>query len=79
MNFTKNENESNEQYIYRICEHKDELGTWDDVAALLNKELGNKFGESAYRKMYQSYQRFFDTVGVKQIENGKLIDDMIEV
>ena len=79
MNFTKNENESNEQYIYRICEHKDELGTWDDVAALLNKELGNKFGESAYRKMYQSYQRVFDTVGVKQIENGKLIDDMIEV
>ena len=32
--------ETDNEYIYRICAAKDQIGTWDDVADVINKELG---------------------------------------
>lgn len=79
MDFVKTSEESEEEYVYRICSHKDEIGSWQEVADLLNKKLGHSYNESAYRKKYQCYEKLFGAVGVKQIENGKLIDDMISL
>jgi hypothetical protein len=28
------------EYEYRICGYKDKIGTWQDVANLLNEQLG---------------------------------------
>lgn len=42
------EGELEEEYIYRICSLKDVIGTWNDVAVLLNNELGYEFKESKY-------------------------------
>ena len=47
-------------YIYRICSTKDAIGTWGDVAAILNEQLGYEYTESKYRKQYQSFQRMFE-------------------
>lgn len=55
MNLSKIENENNEQYIFRVCQMKDQLGyTWREIADIINKELGNNYDESCYRKKYQS-------------------------
>lgn len=36
--------ETDNEYIYRICAAKDQIGTWDDVADVINKELGQDKG-----------------------------------
>ena len=51
------ENESTDELIYRICQDKDKIGTWQDVANVINELTGDDFGESTYRKKYQSFQK----------------------
>lgn len=51
------ENESTDELIYRICQDKDKIGTWQDVANIINELTGDDFGESTYRKKYQSFQK----------------------
>lgn len=79
MNLKKSAEEKTEEYIYRICSHKDEIGTWQDVANVINKELGAKCTESAYRKAFQYYDKYYNTVGIKNIEDQKVIDDMVSI
>lgn len=51
------ENESADELIYRICQDKDKIGTWQDVANVINELTGDDFGESTYRKKFQSFQK----------------------
>lgn len=45
-------------YFVRLFEHKSEYGlNCTDVARLLNKENGNDYGESAYRKEWAAFNR----------------------
>ena len=52
MDFHRKDNETEQEYIFRICYNKPLIGTWDDVADILNAELGYHFGESTYRKRW---------------------------
>ena len=53
--------ENEEQYIYRICSMKQENGwTWEYVANILNNALGHNYGESAYRKKVQSFNKIMN-------------------
>lgn len=54
-NFKRLEGETDEELIYRICSEKELIGSWNDVAAIINDITGNDFGESTYRKKYQSF------------------------
>lgn len=50
------EAETDEEYEIRICGLKDELDlSWDDIAAIINAELGQNYTESRYRKMWKAY------------------------
>lgn len=49
--------ETETEYIYRICSEKDRIGSWIEVASLLNTNLGYDYSESKYRKDYSSFQR----------------------
>lgn len=66
MSLQKLENENLEQYIWRLGQYKDSnisnIG-WDDIADIINKEIGNEdtpYSESAFRKPYQQAKRFYD-------------------
>ena len=48
--YQKFENETNEEVIYRICNDKDQIGSWQEVANILNELLGFEYTESKYRK-----------------------------
>ena len=54
------ENESTDELIYRICQDKDKIGTWQDVANIINELTGDDFGESTYRKKFQSFQKMLN-------------------
>lgn len=46
--------ETDLQFIQRVCDNKDELGlTWKDIANLMKDELGYYYSESWYRKKYK--------------------------
>ena len=54
-NFKKLENESFEDYCYRISMIKDDYGlTWNDVADIINTNTGHTYSSDKYRK--QSYK-----------------------
>ena len=55
--YKKKHNELEEEYIYRVCTAKEMIGSWDDVANILNKELGYEYTESKYRKQYQAFNK----------------------
>ena len=57
IDIKKFENESEEELIYRVCSMKDQIGSWQDVAAVINDLTGNDYGESTYRKKFQSFQK----------------------
>ena len=60
MDWIRLPNETDDELIYRIGELKDEIGTWNDVAEILNSMTGNNYGESAYRKKFTAFQKIFD-------------------
>lgn len=60
MQFKRRENENEYEYIYRLGASKELIGTWQDVADILNAELGYEYTESRYRKMYQAFSKMVD-------------------
>jgi len=61
-------------YELRICSKKKEIGTWDDVADILNKELNQSFTESKYRKMFHNSERMSCNMSTKAVAE-KLMED----
>ena len=51
-------NETDEALILRICRDKDIIGSWDDVAVVLNRLLGANYRPNTYRNNFQSYNKF---------------------
>lgn len=60
MNYRRKDNESEEEYIYRICSQKDIIGSWEEVADIINKELNYEYTESKYRKQYQAFTKMLE-------------------
>lgn len=58
--YPRNPNESEEEYIYRVCSKKEIIGSWQDIADIINSELDHEYTESKYRKQYQAFQRMFE-------------------
>ena len=55
------ENETEDQYFYRICNMKDTLGfTWPQMAKLFNDEFGRDIGDTAYRKRWAAFTQILD-------------------
>lgn len=55
--YARLENEEYYDYFVRLAEHKVQYGlNWDNIAALLNHENGNNFGECTYRKFFAAFQ-----------------------
>lgn len=52
--------ESDDELIFRICRQKDSIGSWSDVADVINELTGKNYGESKYRKQYASFSRLFN-------------------
>lgn len=61
MEYKKLSEENENQYILRICSMKEQNNwTWEDVAKILNDSLGHNYGESAYRKKFQSFNKMME-------------------
>ena len=70
--FKRLENEDENAYIWRVCDNKDLIGTWQDICDLLNSELNHQYNESWYRKMYQSFMMVFDSIKDKYLNDEQI-------
>lgn len=76
----KSENE--EQFIWRLGQAKDsgELDmSWDEIASIINKELGNEdkpFSEAAFRKPYQQAKKFFEAGVFNKLSEDQYIKEL---
>lgn len=78
MVYNRNPGESEEEFIYRVCSLKDEIGTWEDVANILNDALQHRYTESAYRKKYQTFAKMMETCYGKNENEAKYLADIEE-
>lgn len=76
MDYNRNHGESEDAFIYRVCSLKDEIGTWEDVAVILNDALEHRYTESAYRKKYQAFAKMMDTCYGKTDTEAKYLADI---
>ncbi len=55
MTVKRASNETEHDFIKRVCGNKASIGTWRDITEILNTELGYCYNESTYRKKYGKY------------------------
>lgn len=76
VDLSRKKDENEEQYIWRICQYKDngiiDIG-WDELAYVFNSELrdGEEWVSSTYRKPYQCAKRFYEKVFMDMINGTK--------
>lgn len=69
MTYKRLENESDEALIFRVAKDKDLIGTWQDVADILNPLLGTDYGESTFRKKYAAFKQMFEANRVLLVDS----------
>lgn len=76
MKYQRYENESDEELIYRVCKDKDLIGTWEDVADILNDLLGQEYTESKYRKQYTAFTKMFNANENRFIDSDEYVKEI---
>ena len=75
---TKLENESNIEFIYRVCSMKEAADlTWTKVRDIINNELGYEYSESWYRKGYKNNSFPISANDTCEIKYSEVEDDKI--
>lgn len=59
MEYRRFDGETDDELIYRITGEKDKIGSWQDVADILNELLGTNYGESKFRKQRQAFDSMY--------------------
>lgn len=78
MDYARRENETDQELIYRICKDKQLIGSWNDVAGILNSLLGCNYTESKYRKEYQMFEKMFEANRSSLVDEDKYIKELKE-
>lgn len=82
VNFHMDESENLEHFIWRLGQAKDSGildMSWDDIADVINKEIGNEdmpFSSSAFRKPYQQAKRFYDAGVFGEMNDGEYLKEL---
>lgn len=82
LDLTIKDNETEDEYVIRICGLKEKKGLyWDEIANILNKALDYNYTESRYRKIYAAYKKgIVDAIeGEPNEEVNELIQKRIEL
>ena len=78
-NLKRMKNETQDQYFYRVCSMKDNLGfTWPQMAEIFNNEFGCNKGDTAYRKEWAAFNRIFNANMDKLVGDNTYLNDIRE-
>ena len=78
MGLGRDKDESLLEYQIRICSERVKLDlTWDEVAKILNEELGENYGESKYRKWWYAFNEGMDYVRSLEAEREETVKEYV--
>jgi len=77
LNYKRFENESDEELIYRITGEKEQIGSWQDVADILNELLGTEYTESKFRKQRQAFDKMLAANQSKFVSNDSQLQELV--
>lgn len=78
MGLGRDKDESLLEYQIRICSERVKLDlTWDEVAKILNEELGENYGESKYRKWWYAFNEGMDYVRSLEAEREEAVKEYV--
>lgn len=75
-NYKRYEGESDEELIYRITGEKDNIGSWQQVADILNDLLGTEYTESKFRKQRQAFDKMLSANQRNFADNFNQIEEI---
>lgn len=80
IEYVRLDGESDEELILRICQDRDNglIGSWQEVANILNKLLNTEYTESKFRKQYQSFRKMLEANSDKFANGDKAADNINE-
>ena len=78
MKYKRFENESDEALVYRITGDKELIGSWQEVANILNELLGTNYTESAFRKKRQSFDKMLAANQEKIVNVNEQLEEINE-
>lgn len=74
--YSKAQNESIRDFKIRICTNKDAYSlTWEDIRDLINKQTGDNYGESTYRKWWSAFSNGVE-YGKTSAINGEALNEL---
>lgn len=77
MNMYKRfKNETDEELIFRITGEKDKIGSWQEVANILNELLGRDCKPDTYRKKRQCFDTLFNANGRIIFQDRNYLDEL---
>ena len=68
--------ETDEELIYRITGEKEQIGSWQDVADILNELLGTEYTESKFRKQRQAFDKMLAANQSKFVDNNAQLEEI---
>ena len=74
--YNRFKNETDEELIYRVCSDKDLIGSWQDVADILNELLGSEYTESKFRKQFQAFNKMLNANRSKFTDSDEQIKEI---
>lgn len=76
-NLKRQPDENIRQYTIRLCRNKDEYDlNWQDIADLINKETGDTYTESKYRKFWSAYSEGYEDAIKDNISSNEIIEEI---
>ena len=79
MEWKRLEGESDEELLFRLGSQKDLIGTWDDVAKIMNELTGSEYTESKWRKQYNTFVKMFNANRDKVTDISEYTDEIDNV
>lgn len=76
--YKRYEGETEDQLLFRIGNDKEKIGTWPEVADILNQLTGHNYDSSAWRKRYTAFQKMLDANKDKIITSKAQLDEIDE-
>lgn len=71
--YRRYEGESPEEYEFRICSQKDQIGTWDDVADIINTTMGWEYKSDKYSKPYNAFEERYRLKLKQEIDDNEVL------
>jgi hypothetical protein len=76
-NLVRLSDESIKDFKIRLCKNRELYNlTWDELAEIINKETGDKFGESKYRKWWYAYSEGLNDAIDNNITEDKFLIEL---